>query len=252
MPTFSDGAAGSTLETAHDLSAWTGTNADGSNTVAASTTFANSGSYSIKSYQAAWGNQAVAYKSLASASTYYARCYVRYTNMLDSGGRYSRFLILGDGINYEHISACIKLYDDPTVPKWCLFYSDGGADQVAVLDSDYPEINTWYCIEIKGVISATVGEARFYLNGVEKLTATGLNNDDWGNFDRVEVGQYFSEGPYGDITNYIDDVVVDTAYIGPISAPPSTPTLKRMNLTRGISRLGGLAFNKSLKPRMVV
>lgn len=75
------------------------------------------------------------------------------------------------------------------------------------------DVDTWYCIEIKCVVSATVGEIRVWINGVERITRTGLN---MGSTNLGRVYAMFYQAPWAANVFY-DCVVVADAYIGPES-----------------------------------
>jgi hypothetical protein len=74
---FSDGQVGSTQETAHDFSAWTGT--EGSPSV--STDYAHHGTYGFKGSS----SLSYAYKNFAAQTTCYLRFYVRWITAPPAG-----------------------------------------------------------------------------------------------------------------------------------------------------------------------
>lgn len=65
------------------------------------------------------------------------------------------------------------------------------------------EVNTWYCIETKIVVHTTTGRFQVRIDGVDDMTAIGINTDD-------DVGGVINEirfeSPVDD--TYIDDIVV--------------------------------------------
>jgi hypothetical protein len=73
-------------------------------------------------------------------------------------------------------------------------------------------------------MSSTVGEARLYLNGVEVITVTGMDNHLMGSMNDVLFGQHRTSGS---VTSevYLDALVVSKSPIGPLGSMPNpTPT----------------------------
>jgi DNA-directed RNA polymerase subunit RPC12/RpoP len=99
-----------------------------------------------------------------------------------------------------------------------LQYYDEAVGFPILTSSTTLSLGTWYCLELKGVISDTVGEYRVYLDGVEvtDLTVTGFDSNPGAGIDEVIIGQKTSERTQ---TNYVDCVVVADTYIGP-EVPP--------------------------------
>ena len=121
--------------------------------------------------------------------------------------------------------ACFAIVNDNGSPKFGLHYRDGNhVLHYAKIDSPLPQLNTWYDIEIKGVMSSTAGEAHLYLNGVEVITVTGMDNHLMGSMNDVLFGQHRSSGS---VTSevYLDALVVSKSPIGPLGSMPNpTPT----------------------------
>lgn len=65
------------------------------------------------------------------------------------------------------------------------------------------EINTWYCVETKIVVHDTTGRFQVRINGVDDMSAIGINTDD--DVDGV-INEIRFEAPVDD--TYIDDIVV--------------------------------------------
>lgn len=105
-------------------------------------------------------------------------------------------------------------------------YYNGGSLASLTLSTNNPVLSTWYEIEIDYQKGAGTGSVSFYLNDVQKLTATGLNN----NIDPIQVLVGISEDWTGGsrsssaFSNYIDCVDVATTHIGLVgSTPVPTP-----------------------------
>jgi hypothetical protein len=102
--------------------------------------------------------------------------------------------------------------------KWELRYYDNGGSLKAVSELEKPVLDTWYCVEVEGKSNtATSAESRIYVNGNEltDITQTGKNNT-----QQIDCSYIWISGS---ATVWYDDVVVDTAYIGPEPVIDVTP-----------------------------
>jgi hypothetical protein len=136
----------------------------------------------------------------------YARAYVYFDALPTSGARY-QFLILR-GTSDEWLG--LNILPD----RWRVWYYSGNwvySDWVST-----PPTDEWLCVEVKAYIHASAGEIRMYVNGVERITLTGIDTNDYGNITRVSIGQTIADSIVVEI--YADCVVVADAYIGPESA----------------------------------
>jgi len=213
-----------------DFSAWTSTAKSGDATLEVSTAYPHHGSYGMHAKNSGSGATAVVIKDFTAQTTCSERIYVRMVNVptqLDGYIRFFDFRISGtqrfgcglmrDGVSGDY--------------KWFLHYLSSGSQTNSYSAAITPSANTWYCLEMKVVISATVGEARLYVDGSEVITATGLNTGSTGvSRTEVGIGGMDSNPPasyawYG--TNYVevyeDCVVVADTYIGPETTGDTTP-----------------------------
>jgi hypothetical protein len=88
-----------------------------------------------------------------------------------------------------------------------------------------PTLNTWYCVELKTVISTSAGELRLYIDGTEILTKTGLNTGT-NSVDAIVVGSSKDGWSTAQaFTGYTDCVVVADTYIGPEAGQEYSLTL---------------------------
>jgi len=208
MAIFSDGFESG------DFVGWTGQyENDGAITVQSTTK--HHGTYAAQSaitsgaavrYAIAEKNLGVTYKTL------YWRAYVNFETLTGlSANDLNTFMGLYDSL-YDHVGA--GLYNDAGTVKWAMWYRNNGAMVITTLATPTPSINTWYCIEIKIVHATGTGEARMYIDGVEKLTATSLTNNDE-DTGLCGVGWTLRSGSISEgWTVYVDCVVVADAYIG--------------------------------------
>jgi len=197
---FSDGQVGSTQETAGDFSAWTGT----TGTPSVETTAPHHGSKDFKFDPAIYSAE-YAYKDFAEVQTAYARLYVQAANFNDA----PKVLELRD----KDAQFYAQLLMAST--GWTLYYRYYTFEYVQGSSTYTVTVNTGqqYCVEIKVIRSATVGEVRVYIDGIERITVTGINNAEGTGIDEVRVGVANTPFASGVIV-YTDCVVVADAYIG--------------------------------------
>jgi hypothetical protein len=158
-------------------------------------------------------NVAILYKALGgSYSTVYMRAYVYLETTPASGQRFYIGNYIRNNANSKLLAAAC-LYNDSGTLKWDLRYRTDSIDENHAY-STTPSISTgqWYCIEIKFSAGNGDGEARMYIDGVEKITATGLTNDDY-NADSVRVLAYVAEAGNQEVI-CLDNIIVADAYIG--------------------------------------
>jgi|GEM_PF-6662501 len=98
---------------------------------------------------------------------------------------------------------------------WQLTYVNGG--QTGII-TNYTSIsaNTWYCLEIGGVCNAVNGSASYWVNGNLMASVQGLNDTSFVGFYGPRIGIQFSGSGTESITMYVDNVAVDSSYIGTV------------------------------------
>jgi len=202
-----------------DYSAWTGTVVDPGVTLEVSTEQAHHGTYSSKVVippgQAtySWG---CSYYQFSNMTTFYYRFYVYITqfplewNLIASAheaGFYNeqcRFEIEDVYMRIRYRDAGTSVYGTP--------FEHGMA------------LNTWHCLEGHVFRDAVNGEARVWIDGIEKWSVTGLSNDDKP-LTEIRIGvQNLGDRP---MTIYYDCVAVADTYIGP-EIPLPVPGVKAM------------------------
>jgi hypothetical protein len=223
MAIFSDGQVGSTMETVGDFSAWTGTNVQSGNTLEVQTTIKHHGSNAAHSHTLIYSNRAFCYKQFTAGATFFARFYV-YPTTNPYNNESFKILTLANWHNWPNDIISAELRNVAGTLKWALLYRSGAGYTESVLASPLPTLNNHYCVEIKGLVDASVGEARLYIDGTEGITITGLANNDLGNIEELDAGiNYGSADAAADI--YFDCVVLDSAPIGPETT--GGPTVKK-------------------------
>lgn len=217
-----------------DFSAWDGTAGSGYvDPIGISSVIRHEGLYgAYLNMEVGVDDFAVAYKNIAPwATTVYARKY----HLFDSVPVIAindRFLLcdLRKDTASDGLWRAGLINDGGTI-KWVIYDMFGitGTPPIAV---DYigPAVtidNThWYCVELKVLISATVGELRLYVDGVEVITQTGLDMGTVAGISTVFFGIFSTKTPpYSPDTvylgSYMDDCVIDSNYIG-LDPDPAT------------------------------
>lgn len=84
------------------------------------------------------------------------------------------------------------------------------------VDTIYPELDKWFCIEVYWRIHPTEGAGKLWINGVEVLSRTGFDTTTaYGDITQVRVGLGYSINIQHRIEIYSDECIVSTGYIGP-------------------------------------
>lgn len=213
---FSDGQAGSTQETAHDFSAWTGTNTAGDATASVGSIVAHHGSYSFEfgKIDDSWSDIAIAYEQVASDTEYYIRSYVQ----IDSKPSTSSFYFMGVGLHGWSAGASDAIADvifNPNTNKWGVYGPLPG--WTAIYESGTSTVNAdeWYCVELHIVVHGSAGVIQLWVDEAAKLDLTSQDTDANSNIQYALVGCVYLYNDYGaEQTLYVDCVVVADAYIG--------------------------------------
>jgi hypothetical protein len=214
----------------NNLNAWSGVSSGGgSPDPSTESTIKNTGTYAMQASSLGFGQWSVAYKHLGTNyTTLHLRAYVR-TNALPSTlNRIKMGAMIADNTSAYALAEC-QLYYDGGYYYWVLGYTtNGGSESFLYSAADTIHVDQFYCIELRFVSGSGTGEARLYVNGTDTIDATGLTNNDY-EAEYLEVGAY---NPTGSVsyTDYIDDVVAATFYIGPIGfADTEAPTYSSLN-----------------------
>jgi len=188
-----------------DYSEWTDEFNNGTHNIDSTTV--HSGTYSdYCKATAAWQNwSGGVYKDIGDQSLVYARNYVYFAKLPDSG-QYYDFNGLYDGWSYL---ARIRVRNNGGTLQIGLYI--GGSETL----TNYALVeDTWYRIEI-GRFKDASGWTKLWVDGAEEESPTvTVNGDTSGNFvDRVMFGIVYS-GSEADAELYQDDCIIADAYIG--------------------------------------
>ena len=188
MAVFSDGFE------SNDFTAWTGTG--GTPTIQNAHT--HHGHYAMEI------NLAVEYARIAVADndTFHARTYFRLDDVPETGEMINLLTVTSTAWNDI---VFVQILDNEF--GFVRMYPDGG-DLVAMNWAT----GVWYCAEIKAYRNDGAGEYRLYLDGVNVLSATGLDSSG------IPAGWFCRFGNYNpggeNYTFQMDCCATDNAYIG--------------------------------------
>jgi hypothetical protein len=157
------------------------------------------------------GSEKYIQKSFVSPyySTVYFRSYVEVSAMPASGKTLDLMKECIGGT--ANIIATAQISNVAGVYKWTLNYLNGAAHPTVTYATLNPVVDRWSFVELKGVVSSSVGEARLYVNGTEIITETGLNTGT-SNIGNVRLSAWYSSSVTGNV--FWDDAEVST--VGPI------------------------------------
>jgi hypothetical protein len=205
------------------FSTWTGTLVDSTTSnITVASDDKHHGSFSAKADTGsiATSRYALAYQIFSNLSTAYARTYVKF-NSLDSVDNHTAGVILLSALATYYSVAMGGVRCVNGTWRWHLQYLSAGttkSDDDSMSSS--VETGVWYCLEIKTLIGQTDGEARLYVDDVETIVKTGLDNNAYGNPNILIIGkQSFANYPLctpGYL--WVDCVSVSDAKIG-LEAP---------------------------------
>lgn len=150
----------------------------------------------------------------------YVRSYAFFETLPGLDANMYPFYIRHRATNLQYAGIFARTGAGGGAPRWNLNYSDnGGTGRYAPQADTGPELGQWYCIEVMVKRGAGDGEIRVWIDGVETITVTGLNNDALDgqvtpDIDAVWVG--LGEGPNTGTSILVNDcLVVADAHIGP-------------------------------------
>lgn len=197
-----------------DGGVWTSSgNSGGSSSVVSSPV--NSGNYAANISISSGNTWSSVYKDYGVGySTIYARSYFMFSALPASGEHWN----VGNTItNVGAVDDLVisALYNDAGTVKWELNYYTSGGQVYEYSATPSPEVATWYCVETKYVGASGTGEVGMWINGNLIISASGLTNNIAGDSTSFWMAIYHPSGAAFTMT--VDDVVIDTSYIGPLA-----------------------------------
>lgn len=219
---FSDGQAGSAMETQGNFSGWYGT--QGVITVDPAVAFEG-----VNSAKVTAQGQAFAYHNWVTPYiVVHARAYFRFDSISAMNWKLHELMEFRNSTNGVDIcyASLSKMGDAAGIFWWSLTGANNGVEETVNNASPFTlDPAHWYCIEMSAIISATAGEYHLYVDNVEVCALTGKKTDNFGSINSAIIGMYWTSATGGD-TLHFDSVVIADSYIGPVGEPdPTTGTL---------------------------
>jgi len=213
---FEGGDFGHDPETCHT---WTGISTSTGETATVVTTDPHHGIYHARFTSDASDSveNAIVYKDITASAIIYSRAYFKLITTPPDHLDYV-ILITHYGVTGAIFITRLEIYNSAGTLYWRLRYHDGASHLTALSLTPVIKTNQWYSLELYSKIDATNGEAILYVDDTAVISKTGLDTDEHGNIDRVEVGLRCYNLDAHDI--YADCVVVADTYIGPEVPPP--------------------------------
>jgi hypothetical protein len=202
---FSDGFESGSLP-----GAWTSTKVSGTNSLALDSSFMHTGAASLK-----------AVVTKGSTGTAYISKTITGQTSLDARGYY----YLNSPVNFGAVQL-MSLYAqkqfigwvtynvDPTTPTFTVY---NGANNTLYTCSAVPSMNAWHSIELQYTLSTTTtGSFTLWLAGIQVCGKTGIKTSPQSGLtiNQVVVGSDSADKTVG-LTVHVDDVVLNSSYIGP-------------------------------------
>ncbi len=167
---------------------------------------AHHGNYGLRANPAAWFDGYVV-KDISS-DTVFIRWYVRVGKLPGT----NQWVNVGGLINTAWNYICYVSYYNEAGTKYLRLSRWFPSNLGTNYEWNY-EANRWYCFELKFVKSATAGEYRLWMDGVEIASQTGLDTSGCGTVGRVCLG-VFKNTSYAYPLVDVDCVVIANTYIG--------------------------------------
>lgn len=228
---------------------------EGSNTFSASTSAALHGTYGARATFDGTNNDAYGTKALTARTELWARAYFRFNADFSGNTGYLFPLVIKSGSSNRIYPRMLMSGSDVVITRF-YYQSDAGAGYVTV-DSVVVSKNVTHYIEIYHKSASTAGAndgiARLYLDGSLVSEVTSIDSDTV-TVDGIYAGQRGTIVPTLGSYIDIDDVKMDSAYIGPyfsgIEGAGNIASAESFGLlvigsTSGISGAGGITSSEA-------
>ncbi|MBN1244781.1 hypothetical protein JXA31_04230 [Candidatus Bathyarchaeota archaeon] len=221
-----------------DFSAWTSTATSGS-TLSVVGSPVHHGSYALQlSGLDTASDEGYAYKQFTDSSEIYARAFYLWKDALPAAtGSYWCLTPRLSGQNGVTFLVIEPIFDFNN-SKWGIRYRSGGAFVNSFeTGTSSTSADTWYCLEVHSVISADSGIAELWVDGVQKVSVSGINNTDRLSIRYVLSGCNYVVVNEGSARTILQDcVVVADAYIGPEEEITLVEVADSLELTETVLR----------------
>jgi hypothetical protein len=159
-----------------------------------------------------------AYLKLNGTTSVYVRGYFYIAEGLPLGENGDRFGLIALGVG-STILASFRIFRTGGMDKFNIIgYNGTGNYPSKNTDAVYPQEDQWYCIEFFAKIHNTTGEYRAWINGVERLSITGVNSAVLGSITTVWWGLAFSIDVQNPVGVYGDCAAIAETYVGTLKS----------------------------------
>lgn len=194
----------------NNFDAWTGVYVGNGNSLTTESINPYAGDYNAKAVRAGAGANAYCYKTLASSlPTAHARIYFKVPVLPTSGNKFVLVSLRQVTDTSDWIISGAIANDGGTM-KWEMGYKAGGSYYYALYDAPSIEVDTYYCLELRIVVSTTVGEAIIYVDDAEIGSETGLDTGSTNIWRSDMGGSWLTENSI----IYFDCCAINDSYIG--------------------------------------
>jgi len=153
-------------------------------------------------------------KTVTSTDNLYISVYMRFDSLYSAEG----YVIAGPMFRNSGASSMAMsiLSFDGATRKWGVRYWDSPVwKNILESGTSTVEAGKWYFVEMQVIISDTNGELHLWVDGVEKISASGLDTNDYGSINTAAISVYIDYAEGVDRPICFDYVSVSDAYIGP-------------------------------------
>jgi hypothetical protein len=156
-----------------NLSAWSGTALQSPATIAASSTHAHDGTYSVKAIVPSDNTWAMVYKDITGTSTVYWQAYVYIDSQSVPSGGIAKFMEVLNGWNPV---ARFGIKNNSGTLRYSLSYGDGNGNETFTIDtSDTVDLGNWHCIQIAAYANSSTGWTKLWIDGSLKINNSNVN-----------------------------------------------------------------------------
>ena len=194
-----------------NFNAWTSVSSDGT-TPSTDNTNAFDGLHATFTTGGVEGYASASKSNLTSSSVCYVRAYYRFVSGLPSSD--GDIIIFGGLVSNDYnYGAFIRITRASGQLYWGIDHWENGIEQATYeVSPSNPTTDQWYCVEIKRDVASDT--MQLWVDGTSKVSVSRSIS---GNTNEAQIGcgwkSYSTPA-----TMYVDSVIVDTSYIGPVTS----------------------------------
>jgi len=165
-------------------------------------------------------------------SEVYTRAYFYIVDGLPLDDNDDRFGLIAFEANNQ-LLCTFRVHRSGGIDKFNIIGYNGDSTVQRSTDIIYPAKGEWYCLEFYIKVHSIKGEYRAWINGIEQIAITDVNNTRYGwGVNRIRVGLTSTINVQHSVTVHCDVVAVSNKYIGPfyefavIGSPTQNPAIR--------------------------